>query len=174
LIRSNAQCSGSTGSINSVLVDNGVAGPGLLLEKKNPQQWALSATGQSCIGGWVTGARVKMKVTTATAVNCRTLPKTATQGGVVSGGSGTFTWTAPPGMGTSNFNVQWRWVSNKKIHFWGSVSAAGSGDNIFRGRHVAGDMTTVQSLAATATGGNCNVNVGLKHFDLTGISYTVS
>lgn len=161
-----ASCTGSTGAINSVLTNNGVGDHGgLLLARKGSQQFRLSASGQTCTGGFVTGARTKMKVTTATPVNCQNINTTTL------GGSGTFTWTAPAGMGTSNFNVQWRWTSNTTIHFSGSVSASGSTNNLFNARHVNGNITTSTSLASTASGGNCSATIPLTSFAITAISY---
>jgi hypothetical protein len=163
-----ATCTGASGSIDNVLKNNGVGdNGGLLLQAKGPQQYRLSASGQTCTGNAVSAARVKAVVTTATAVNCTTIKSTTL------GGSGTFTWTAPVGMGTSNFNIRWNWTSNTAIHIAGSVSAGGSSNNIFGGNHITGSITTSTSLASTATGGNCSATIPLSHFTITAISYSL-
>jgi hypothetical protein len=113
-----------------------------------------------------------MTVTTTSPVNCQTLPKTPTQPGVALGGAGTFTWTAPAGMGMSNFSVRWTWISNTKIHFAGSIT--GGTSVLFGGRHVSGNLTTLQSLAPVASGGNCSATLPLTHFDITAIGYRVT
>ena len=167
-----AACSGKSGTIDSVLTDNGVGGSGLLYATKSPQQFRASASGQTCSGGIVSAARTKMTVRTTTPVNCQTLPQTTTQPGVPLGGAGTFTWTAPAGMGTSNFSVRWTWISNTKIHFAGSIT--GGASVLFGGRHVSGNLTTLQSLAPVASGGNCRATIPLMHFDITAIGYRIT
>lgn len=179
VVHNTASCAGTTGSIDSNLKNNGVGdNGGLLLATKGPQQFKLLARGQSCTGGTVTHARVAAQVTTATAVNCQTIRVNASatppQSGVVLGGSGTFTWTAPDGMGSSNFNVQWLWTSDTTIHFSGSVSAGGSTNNVFGGDHVSGNITTSTSLKSVASGGNCTATIPLSHFNITKISYNLS
>jgi hypothetical protein len=159
-----ASCSG-TGAINSQTTNNGVGdNGGLLYSRKGSQQFKGTGSG-TCTGGVVTSNRVKMTVTTKTAVNCQTI------GATTLGGSGTFTWNA--GMGTSNFNVQWRWTSDKTIHISGSVSAGGSQDNTFGGNHISGNITTAQSLKTVASGGNCSAVNPLKHFDITNYNFKV-
>jgi hypothetical protein len=163
-----ATCTGTRGTIDSVPTTNGAEGEGLLYTKKSRQQFKLSASGQGCTGTFVSGARTRMVVTTKTLVNCQTLP-TATLGG-----SGTFTWTAPPGVGASNFSVHWYWSSKTSIHFSGSVSTGGSAAHMFRGKHVSGNLTTLQSLAAVASGGSCSATQPLRHFDITKIIYRIT
>ena len=165
-----ATCTGATGTIANVLINNGVGdNGGLLLAKKGPQQYKLSAGGQACTGGVVSAARVKAVVTTATAVNCQTLLANAVQ----LGGSGTFTWTAPAGMGTSNFNVRFQWRSNTKIKFWGSVSSTASSNNVFRGNHISGFIGTSTSLASAASLGNCSAVNPLSAFSINAIDYKI-
>src|SRR5262249_58764854 len=82
----NAVPTTNVGSINSVLVNNGVAGPGLLLVKRYPQQLKLTSAGNLCLPGpvgeqVVTKANVAMTATTLTAVNCADLLKGSQLGG---------------------------------------------------------------------------------------------
>ena len=167
-----AICTGTTGAIDNILTNNGVGdNGGLLLVKKGPQQYKVSAGGQSCTNGSdVTAARVKFVVTTATAMNCQTAISQAVQ----MGGSGTFTWTAPAGMGTSNFNIRAQWTTPTHIKIWGSVSAGGSSNNVFGGNHITGGIDTSTSLKSAASGGNCTSTIPLHHFTITNITYSIS
>jgi hypothetical protein len=166
-----ASCSGGAGTISNVLIDNGVGdNGGLLLQAQGPQQYRVTATGNTCTGNAVSGGDVSAVVTTATAVNCANLLSNAVQ----LGGSGTFTWTAPPGMGTSNFNIRFEWTSNTSLHFWGSVSAGESTNNVFGGNHISGNITTTESLAAVGNGGSCSATNPLSSFTITGISWNIS
>jgi len=157
-----ASCSGS-GSIVSQLTNNGVGdNGGLLYSKKGAQQFKGTGSGP-CSGGIVTSNRVKMIVTTQTAVNCQTI------GSTVLGGNGTLTWNT--GMGTSSFSIQWKWTSNTTIHISGNVTAPA--DNTFIGNHISGNMTTTKSLAAAASGGNCTATIPLTNFGTVTYSFTV-
>jgi hypothetical protein len=163
----------NVGSINSVLVNNGVAGPGLLLAKRNPQQLRLAVPGNACVAGpvgqqVVTRANVTMQATTATAVNCGDLLK-----GAQLGGNGKFTWTAPAGMGTSSFAVRWVWKTDSTIHFWGSVSNTGSSNNIFSGDRVSGFVLTKERIISKASGGDCTATIALTHWTVRQIAFTV-
>jgi hypothetical protein len=168
-----ATCTGTSGSMDNILTNNGVGdNGGLLLVQKGPQQYKATAGGQTCTNGSdVTAARIKFVVTTATAMNCQTAISQAVQ----LGGSGTATWTAPAGMGTSNFNIRAQWTTPTHIKIWGSVSAGGSSNNIFGGDHITGGIDTTQSLLSAAhPGGSCTSVLPLHHFAITGITYKIS
>ena len=169
----NALPTTNVGSINSVLVNNGVAGPGLFLAKRYPQQLRLTSAGNTCLPGpigqqVVTKANVAMTATTLTPVNCADLLK-----GAQLGGNGKFTWTAPVGMGTSSFAVRWVWKSDNTIHFWGSVSNTGSANNIFGGDHINGNVLTKERIVSTAIGGNCTAVIPLTHWTVRQIAYSI-
>ena len=166
-----ATCSGTGGAINSQTVNNGVGDHGgLLLARKGAQKFQLKSTvgtntnpSTNCSGGVVNGGNIVATFTTATAVNCQTAP------GVSMGGVGTITWTSPAGMGKTSANVQFTWRTNTSLHYSGSVTANNSTTNVFKGDHVSGNVFTQQSLAATASGGNCSATIPLTHFDITSI-----
>jgi hypothetical protein len=167
----NALPTTNVGAINSVLVDNGVAGSGVLLQKRKPQQLRLAVANASCLPPptgrqVVTGSKVVMKVTSATAVNCTDL-----RNGAILGGSGTFTWTAPPGMGKSPFSIRWRWTGADTIHFWGSVSSSVDQGNVFMSDHITGYVLTKEKLTAKSVGGNCTAVLPLAHWTIRSIVY---
>ena len=164
-----ASCTGVSGSIDNITTNNGVHdNGGLLLAKKGTQQYKVKAATSTDCGSVVNAGNLSAVITTATAINCQTA-KTTTLGG-----SGTFTWTDPAGMGKSVANLQFRWTGNTTLHFSGSVSSTGSSNNIFGGQHVTGNVTTTQSLAALAAGGSCSATAPLHHFAITAWSLSIS
>jgi hypothetical protein len=158
----------ATGNMNSVLTNNGVGDHGgLLLARKGSQQFKVTAATNSDCGTVVDSGTLSAVMTTATAINCQTASTTTL------GGSGTFTWTAPPGMGKSVANIQWRWTGPQTMHYSGSVSATGSSNNVFGGQHVSGNLHTVQSLLAVAAGGNCTATIPLTHFTIDAMNIKI-
>jgi hypothetical protein len=167
-VNTNTAACTAVGQINGQHTNNGVGdNGGLLLAKKGSQQFKLTAKTNSDCGDVVDAGRMKATFTTATAINCQTATTTTM------GGSGTFTWTAPDGMGTSVANIRFRWTSPTTLRYAGSVSSTGSSNNIFGGQHVNGLVTTVQSLKAKAAGGNCTATIPLTKFIISGMNIKI-
>ena len=150
-------CSGTTGSATAT--------PGLLLSTGKPQQWAISANGLACTGGFVTSGRLKASLQTTT-TNCAGLV------GKTSNGAGTLTWTAPAGMGSSTAKLNFKVTGSTGQETHGTITGVvtTSGSNLAAGKPIAGAFSLNKGLKSVASGGNCTVTIPLTSFGINSIS----
>lgn len=172
-VRNAAHCT-IAGSLDSSTSNNGVGdNGGLLLAQKGSQAFNVHFhTTSNCALGIPVGTVAVVNTghdkgtqTTASAVNCQTASTTTL------GGTETITWKIPVGMGTSVASAQLRWTGQKTLNLSGSVSSTASANNVFKSAHVSAHITTIQSLASVASGGNCSATIPLTHFDFSGVLF---
>jgi hypothetical protein len=149
-------CSGTSGTATAT--------PGLLLSTGKPQQTAISSSGLTCTGGFVTGGRLKASIQTTT-TNCAGLV------GKTSNGAGTLTWT-DAGMGKSTAKLNFKVTSSVGHVTSGTITGVitTSGSNLAAGKAVSGAFTLNKGLRSTASGGDCTVTIPLTSFGITAIS----
>ena len=110
-----------------------------------------------------------MTLRTKTALSCQSAI------GAHIGGSGTLTWTAPVGLGTSGAAIQLVIGSTNghttTAQFSGVVTSHAS---VFSGAKVTGTLTLERGLGAATAGGDCAPATRLGTLSVTSASMTVS
>jgi hypothetical protein len=145
-----------------------VSTPGLQLTVAQRHTFALSATFGICTGPYVQRAKLSASFQSST-ISCLTAI------GSPSGGSGTLTWTAPGGLGTSTVSVEFT-IASTAAHvtlaqFHGVVT---SPSNLFSGAHIGGTLTLNRGLGASSAGGDCPALGAIDTFAVTTIAMNVS
>jgi hypothetical protein len=154
-------CSGHRGSVHAT--------PGLLLALPVANSFMLGATFGSCSGPYVHAAGLSVSFRPKSTLSCQSAI------GAQIGGTGTLTWTAPIGLGTSGATI--RLVLGSTVghtttaHFSGTVTSHAS---VFSGAHVTGTLTLQRGLHAAAAGGDCTTSKWLGNFSVTSASMTIS
>ena len=94
---------------------------------------------------------------------------------VANAGSGTLTWTAPVGRGTSGAAISLVITSSSghttTAEFHGVVTAGG---NMFSDYHVDGTVTLDQGLDPNGSGGDCDGVTRLQKFLVSTVTLTIS
>jgi hypothetical protein len=154
-------CSGHHGSVHAT--------PGLLLTLPVANSFTLGATFGSCSGPYVQAAGIAVSFRTKSALSCQSVIGARIEG------SGTFTWRAPIGLGTSGASIHFVLGTTVRhtttAHFSGSVTSHAS---VFSGAHVTGTLILQRGLHAAASGGDCTPSKWLGSFSVTSAGMTIS
>jgi hypothetical protein len=155
-----AACHGTSGSLN--------ASPGLQLTLAQRQTFALKATLGTCAGPYVQKATLSASFRSPS-MSC------ANAVGLSGDGSGTLTWTAPRGLGTSAVSIHFT-ISSTAGHvtlaaFHGVVT---SRSNLFSGAHLGGTVILNRGLAPSGSGGDCRSPGRISAFAVTAIRLNLS
>jgi hypothetical protein len=117
----------------------------------------------------VQAAAIAVSFRTKSALSCQSVI------GARIGGSGTLTWKAPVGLGTSGASIQLVLGSTNghttTAHFTGTVTTHAS---VFSGEHVTGTLTLERGLHASTAGGDCTPSKWLGSFSVTSANMTIS
>jgi len=154
-------CSGHRGNVHAT--------PGLLLSLPVPNSFTLGVSYGSCSGPYVQAAGIAISFRTKSALSCQSVI------GAQIGGSGTLTWTAPVGLGTSGASIHLVLGSTNghttTAHFSGTVTTHAS---VFSGARVSGTLILQRGLHAATAGGDCTPSKWLGSFSVTSASMTIS
>ena len=155
-----AACHGTSGIL--------ISSPGLQLTVAQRQNFALTTTLGTCAGPYVQQASLSASFRSST-MSCSTAV------GRSGDGTGTLTWTAPRGLGTSAVSIHFT-ISSTAGHvtlaeFHGTVTSL---DNLFSGAHIGGTVVLNRGLGASNAGGDCPTSGQLHAFAVTAISLNVS
>ena len=154
-------CSGHRGNVRAT--------PGLLLALPVRNSFSFGATFSTCSGPYVHAVGISVSFRTTNALSCQSVIGTRI------GGSGTLTWKAPVGLGTSGTTMQLVIGSTAghttTAHFSGTVTSHAS---VFSGTHITGTLTLQRGLHAAASGGDCTPSKLLGSFSVTSASMTIS
>jgi Fibronectin type III domain len=152
-------CHGSTGILQAT--------PGLQLTVAEQHSLALGATFENCAGPYVTKAKLFL-LFRSPSISCQTAV------GSASGGSGTLTWIAPAGLGSSAASIELDFGSTAGhttlATFHGTVT---SRSNLFSNAHVSGVVIFSQGLDRAPTG-DCPASGRLNTLVVSAISMTIT
>ena len=142
--------------------------PGLQLKVPQSQSFAFGATFGSCAGPYVQQAKMSLSLRSG-AISCQTAI------GSTSSGTGTLTWTAPPGLGNSAVSIRLVLASTAGhetlASFHGTVT---SKQNMFSNAHVTGTVILNRGIAGASAGGDCPATGRISSFAVTAITMTIS
>ena len=131
--------------------------------------FTLDASLGACTGPYVQKAKLALTFRTTRAISCETAIS------VVSSGSGTLTWTAPFGLGSSGASLQFT-IDSSDGHtttasYHGTITAQG---NMFTGAHVSGTVFLNRGIQGADIGGDCPSSGRIASFAVTAITMSVS
>jgi len=158
-----ASCTGNTGTPTIT--------PAMKQKTAEMHVLDLAATLGTCKGHYVSSARVSFPLRAKRTASC------ASAVGLVSSGTGTLFWTAPPGMGKSKATIQLKITTTgkhvTKATYFGTV-ASSKGNGIFRGAHVKGTLTLGRGFHAPSAGGDCQSKTPLGSLPVTAMTLVLS